>query len=106
MPNSFDAPDPQPTEQEGVTVEVASESDEAVDATVPGSVTGTPGAEDPRTAEGSAAAPGGSEPHAASGGSDIPGSSSVPPSPGGGAVWIAPESSSAGARRPLKCSRP
>ena len=36
MPNSFGAPDPQPTEREVVTVEVASESDEAVDATVPG----------------------------------------------------------------------
>ena len=93
-------------EQERIVVAVASDSDEMAGGAATGDGTGTSEADKPRTAEGDANALGGDEPRTTSGGTEAPEVSPCPPPSGSGAIWTAPESSSAGACRFLGRSRP
>ena len=79
-------------EQERVTIEVPSDSDEAAN--------GAP------AAGGSTGAPGADEPHAAGGDTGIHGASSYPLPSSSGAMWMAPELSAAAGRRFFRRSRP
>ena len=97
---------PQTTERERIVVEVASDSDEMAGGATTGDGTGAPEADEPRTAEGNVSALGGDDPYTAGGGAEAPEDSPCPPPFGSGAIWMAPESSSAGARRFLGRSRP
>ena len=95
-------------ERERIIVEVDSDSDsdEMVGGATTGAGTGAPEADEPRTVGGDASAPGGNEPHTAGGGAEAPEDSPYPPPSGSGAIWTAPESSAADARRFLGRSRP
>ena len=93
-------------ERERIVVEVASDSDEMAGGAATGDGTGAPEADEPRTVGDDASAPGGDEPHTAGGGAEAPEDGACPPPSGCGAIWTAPESSSAGARRFLGRSRP